>query len=398
MKRMKQSALTVLMIPLAIVVVAAVIAVALASARKAPERRETTSPGPLVEAVPAHLIDHPVEVVGHGTVQAGVTVQVVPQVSGRVVASHPGLVPGGLVGPGEPLLVIDSADYELARRRAEAVLTRAEVALQMELAEAEVARREWARLNPGEEPTSPLVLREPQVGQARAELESARADLAGAELALERTTVTVPIRARVLEESVDVGQHLVAGQPVATVYGTDVLEIVVPLDDAELAWFDLPDRDGRGALAEIRADFAGAEHSWKGRVVRTEGRVDPVSRMVQVVVAVKETRSTGGRPVTLVPGMFVGVRILGEQLEGVVAVPRHAVRDGSRIWVVDADGRLRIRTVEIAHLEQGRAFISAGLAEGDLVVISQLDVVTDGMLVRVADAGEPEPTRQGETA
>ena len=59
--------------------------------------------------------------------------------------------------------------------------------LQLEEAEAAVAREEWYQLHPGEEPPSGLVVREPQILQARAEVEAANADLAVAELNLDRT-------------------------------------------------------------------------------------------------------------------------------------------------------------------------------------------------------------------
>ena len=51
----------------------------------------------------------------------------------------------------------------------------------------------------------------------------------------------MPFAGRVQEESVDLGQYLMSGQAVATVYGTDVVEIVVPLEDRDLQWFSIPE-------------------------------------------------------------------------------------------------------------------------------------------------------------
>jgi RND family efflux transporter MFP subunit len=377
-----------------IIIAGALIAMQLASARKTPSRDERTYPGPLVETIEVELGDHPVQVYGHGTVAARVAVQVVPQVSGRVVTTHPGLVPGGHFEVDEALFTIETADFELARQRAEAAVARARVNLQLQEAEAEVARREWDRLHPGQEPPSPLVLRQPQVDQARAELASAQADLATAQLNLERTRVSLPFRGRVLSENVDIGQFVVAGQPVAEVYGTDVMEIPVPLEDRELAWFDVPDGNGRTgkAAAEVRADFAGAVHHWQGRVVRTEGEVDPATRMVQVVIEVTEPLSGGEPPVALVPGMFVEVAITGRTLHGVATAPRHAVRNGDQVWLVE-DGKLLIRTVDVVHIENDLAYIGEGLDHRSRIVVSQLDVVSDGMKVRTGD--QPEEPEAG---
>ena len=88
----------------------------------------------------------------------------------------------------------------------------------------------------------------------------------------------MPFDGRVASESVDTGQYVVAGQPLATVYGTEIAEIVVPLEDRDLAWFDLPagfndsasSSSVTGAEASVIADFAGGRHTWAGRVVRAD--------------------------------------------------------------------------------------------------------------------------------
>jgi RND family efflux transporter MFP subunit len=383
------SNLTKVLVVVTIIVVALGVSYLLATSGRSPERSQRSYPGPLVDTMTVGLSRHETQVIGHGTVRARIAVQLVPQVAGRVVKTHPGLVAGGYFKAGEPLVVIEPADYELAVQRAEAVVARAEVNLQMQEAEAEVAQREWQRLHPGEAPPSPLVVRQPQVDQARAELESSRADLAAARLNLDRTRVSLPFRGRVLSETVDTGQFVVAGQTVASVYGTEVMEIPVPLEDSELAWFDIPDGNGHSRRANVRieAGYAGADHSWAGRVVRTEGQVDPTTRMVPVVIEVTEPLSDHEQPVMMVPGMFVKVAIAGRTLEGVAVVPRHAVHAGDKVWVVE-DGNLRIRQVQVSHYEDDNAFIGKGLSDGSQVVVSQLDVVTDGMKVRISEDAE----------
>jgi hypothetical protein len=59
------------------------------------------------------------------------------------------------------------------------------------------------------------------------------------------------------------------------------------------------------------------------------------------------------------------------------------------VHVIDAEDRLRIRTVEVLRNEPGRVVIGAGLAAGERVSISPLPGVVDGMSVRVA--AEPAP-------
>lgn len=381
-------------LPLIVLVLGVGLALVLVSARKAPDRVEQPALGPLVEVVAAQVTDVPVVVTGHGEVTARVSVDVVPQVAGRIVEVHPSLVAGGFFRAGEPLVIIDPRDYELALERAQASVARAQVSIQREEAEAVVARDEWDELHPDEEAPG-LVVREPQIRQARAELAAAEADLAGARLNLERTRVSLPFDGVVVSESADVGQFVGTANRLARVYGTDVVDVRVPLDSRELAWFDVPSRGGgEGPRAEIIVDFGGIRGLWQGRVTRMEAQVDQSSRMVHVVVEVEDPyASTDGRP-ALLPGTFVDVRIFGRTLENVVPVPRYAVRENERIWVFE-DGKLGIREVRLLRSDRQQTLVAEGVAAGDLVIVSSLDAVTDGMTVRNAaeesSADRPAP-------
>ena len=374
-----------IVIPIVVLIIGAAAAALIASARKTPPRVDHPPLGPLVEVTPVEVTDVPVTVTGHGEVVPRVAVDLIPQVAGQVVRTHHSLVAGGFFKAGEVLVEIDPRDYDLAVERAQAAVARAKVALEREQAEAEVAREEWNGLHPGEEPTG-LVIREPQIRQAEAEYAAAEADLAVARLHLERTRISLPFDGVVVSESVDVGQFVGNGSRLATVYGTDVVEVRVPLDSRELAWFDIPSHRGDpGASAEVSASFGGTRSTWEGRVTRMEAQVDQTSRMVHVVIEVSDPYETSdGRP-ALLPGSFVDIRISGRTLQDVVSVPRHAIHDGRRVWVFD-DGKLDVREVEIIREDRQQTLIASGLEDGDLVIVSTLDAVTDGMTIRRADA------------
>jgi len=374
-----------IVIPIVVLLAGIAAAAVITSARKAPPRVDRPPLGPLVEVLPVEVADVPVVVTGHGEVTAKVAVDIVPQVAGKVVSTHPSLVAGGFFKSGEVLIEIDPRDYELAVERAQAAVARAKVTLEREQAEAEVAREEWNGLHPDEDPTA-LVIREPQIRQAEAEYAAAEADLSVARLNLERTRLSLPFDGVVVSESVDVGQFVGNGSRLATVYGTEVVEVRVPLDSREMAWFDVPTRGGgKGSAAEVSVSFGGARSVWKGRVTRMEAQVDQMSRMVHVVIEVPRPYDTSSGNPALLPGSFVDVSIFGHTLEEVVAVPRYAVREDDRVWVF-ADGALQIRDVEVLRADRQQTLIASGLEEGDLVIVSSLDAVTEGMKVRQTEA------------
>lgn len=372
--------------------------------KKPPRRTDPNTLAPLVEV--QRLLKRDIEMVvkGHGTVRPKVRVEIVPEVSGKLVHVHPQFKAGGLIAAKAEILKIDDRDYELVVQQANAVVTDAQVRLDTEKAEAVVARKEWDKLHPGEEPTSPLVVRLPQIRTAQAALESAKAKLAVAELKLERTVISLPFDVLIVSERADLGQYVVVGQSLGVANGIEAVEIEVPLEDAELEWFDVFGSIASSANSNskapcvpalVKANFAGVERIWEGCVVRTTGQVDTTSRMISVVVEVaKPFDRSGGRP-PLLPGIFTEVLIQGKTLKDVVAIPRDAIREGNKVWTV-VDDRLKIVILNIVRADKEFAYVTSELDDGALIITSSLDVVLDGMKVRAKvqeDSAEDAPGR-----
>lgn len=347
-----------------------------------PEAERTLPPVniPMVRTVAVKTGPHTVVLGGQGTVTPEKEIQLVPQVSGKVVYVSPALVDGGVFKKGDVLLRIDPADYEIAVTLAQARIKDAESAYTLAGEEAEAARYEWRQLSPDKEPPS-LVIKEPQLAAARALLDAEAANLKKARLQLDRTHLTAPFDGRVANKSVDVGQYVAPGQVVASLYSTDAAEIVVPMETQDLYWFQVPgftSVGAEGARAEVRARMAGKELVLEGLVVRSEGKLDARTRMINVVVRVDNPYAV--RP-PLAVGVFASVRIFGRTVDGVAVVPRAAVRPGQTVWVVK-DGTLNFRKVDIARFEGSNVIVRSGLDDAEAVVVSTIKAVSDGMKVR----------------
>ena len=57
------------------------------------------------------------------------------------------------------------------------------------------------------------------------------------------------------------------------------------------------------------------------------------------------------------------------------------MRDNNQVLVVDGDNRLHFRQVSLLRLEHDDMLINDGLADGELVCISPLQTVVEGMRV-----------------
>jgi multidrug efflux pump subunit AcrA (membrane-fusion protein) len=153
-----------------------------------------------------------------------------------------------------------------------------------------------------------------------------------------------------------------------------------------------------GPSVEVSARFAGSERTWTGTIVRTEGEIDPKSRMVHVIARVENPYGGEGPDgVPLPVGLFVKAEILGREARDVAVLPRSALRGGDRVLVVDRDDRLRFRDVGVLRKARDTVVVQSGLASGEFVVTSPIETPVEGMQVRPV-IGDENETRAEVTA
>jgi len=140
----------------------------------------------------------------------------------------------------------------------------------------------------------------------------------------------------------------------------------------------------------LSARLGSRELEWPARLVRSEGEIDLRTRMLHVVAHIDDpyARNSSIRP-PLPAGLFVRAEIQGRRLDDVYVLPTTALREQSRIYVVDAEQRLRMRAVDVVRRGREEVVVSGGLAPGDQIVISPLRVVTDGMRVQTVPDDPP---------
>jgi len=375
-------------LPLAVLGLAGFVALMMIRNRPVVETQPAQIAPPGVRVHVVELQDVAMSVISEGTVRPRTESQLVPEISGRVTSVAAAFVEGGFFEADDVLVTIDPFDYQQAAVGARAQLAQTRLRLAEEEAEAEVAQREWKELGRGD--PRALTLRKPQLEDANAAVAAAEANVVRAKRDLERAEIRAPYVGRVRRKSVDVGQFVTVGNPVATIYAVDIAEIRLPLPDEELAYLDLPlsyrGTDSRpGPSVKVRTTFAGQTYSWDGRVVRTESEIDPVSRMVQVVAEVRDPYRLGpesDRP-PLAVGMYVEAEIAGRRFNEIAVVPREALRGRNQVMVVDDESRVRFREVKLLRTTAESIYVEKGLMNGERVAISTLDSPTEGMLVQV---------------
>ena len=367
-----------------------VIAVIMVQLRPEPPLREPPSRVPFVTTATAVQGEGAIPVYGAGTVRPRAEIDVSAQINGKVAWVSPSFQGGGRVQEADTLFRIDDADYRNRVRQAQANVAAGQVALLQAEEDARIAREEYELFRKRQPDAAsgsanPLTLREPQLAAARAALARDSAALADAELALSRTAVLAPFTGIVRNESVDLGQFVAAGQGVGRLYASDAVEVVVPLSDAEAALISdlwgLRAGDGyRRVRATVSAEYGERTHEREGYVDRAEAALDEQTRTIDVVVRVRWPFSGTGPP--LLVGQFVEVRIEGVAPDRYFTVPRAALRTGNEVWALRANNTVTIVPVQVLQRSDEIVYVTGNLEADQAVVVSGIQIATDGMVVR----------------
>ncbi len=327
-----------------------------------------------------------------GKVQAAAVANVSAAVAGPVAWISPAMEAGGYVEEGDPLLRLDTQDYETA-------LARSGASMQQAQAESSHADTELERMT---ELAEQSLASDSQLQDAKrmadvnvARLADAVASFQQAELDLQRAEITAPFNAIIETREVELGQYVNRAQSVAVLYGADEVEVRVPLAILQLGFLDIP-LGTRGELVGDEAPdviltgrYGDEEHIWRGKLVRTEASIDPISNTVQTIIRVQQpvagAGSLGAFSAAVIPlpiGLFVQADIQGRQVDNIISLPRSVIRNNNQVLVVNAENQMSFRDVTIYRLEEDRVLISGGLFPGEFICISPIQAVVDGMTVQ----------------
>lgn len=350
-----------------------------------------------VEVLTARVQDEQTVIAAYGTVQGHQRLIVQPEISGRVVKLNPRLVIGETLSKGAVLLQIDPRDYLVAVDEQRASLAKAEFDLKLELGNQAVAKREWSLLNPSAGEVNALsrqlALRRPHLKEKRIALAAAKSRLRKAQLNLRRTILRAPFHALVLNESVEVGQLINTRSSVATLVGTDEFRVQVSVPIKQVEGIVFPGAGRPSSVRVIRERGNGEPVVRQGTVVELLGDVTQNGRMAQVLVSITDPLELA-KPVRvrrpLLLGEYVRVEIQGPELHDVIVLPRDAIREGSRVWVKNAENQLDVRPVEIVLSRKDTVLIGQGLRDGEEVITSQVPAAIPGLPLQTVDA-PPSP-------
>ena len=259
---------------------------------------------------------------------------------------------------------------------AESNLSQAMLGYERELAEFQLANKEWDQI--GEGTGSSLTLREPQLNRAKSLLASAEAGYEQAQRNLDRCVIRAPFNGIVKSKNVDIGTVAGQGIPLAQIYSIDSVEIELPINQNELNFLD----DNNMNKVILSNESYGILNEWIGKIDRKSNSIDPRTRMQSVYAKVVEPYKKVKNKLPLKIGMYVNAEIIGVKINNSIKIPRDLINDNT-VWIVNEENELEKRNVEILFFDKDYVVLKKGLNNGDQLLLTQLSIMIENMKVRL---------------
>jgi len=303
----------------------------------------------------------------------------------------------------------EKAAVESDIRRLETLHTSIEARLEVATEEREVAMREYERVadlvrkkrlgkSEGDRERLKVTLRErvllelqwsdaeteESLKEAKERLKARGNDVALAARNLTRATIYVPFPGRVEERHVNRGDRVNVGSPLFDIVDLSKVEAPIALPGGRY------DDVNVGSHVTLRSAQDRRE-LWTGTVARKAPRISESDRTFFVYVEIEGDAISN--PVAA--GMYVVADVDGKTHEGVIPVPREALV-GEDLFIVESrvvDGKddgfvaRRVRP-EIVRMLSGVALVRAGLEDGARYVLTNLESIADGSVIRIAEDEE----------
>ena len=349
------------------------------SMKKPPEEKVKVDNTPIVSVQAISVATMTMHVDSYGIVEPKYETELVAQVAGQIVELSDMFVRGGFVKTGQLLARIDPSDYQAALIEAQSNMASAQAALEIEVAQGQVAGQEWEKITH----TSPteLSLRKPQLAQELARVKSAQASILRAERNLERTKIVAPYDAMIDSRNIGLGSFVGVGSNIGKLLSTALAVIRLPIADNELQF--LID-EGDNAQVKLQGMYAGKKTQWLAHIARSEGVIDNKSRMSYLVAEINDPYNLNveNERTPLRFGSYITANIVGIELAKASMVKRYLVENG-RVAILDKKSKLHYADVDIVRQDGKNVIVGNGLLDGDQLITSALDYPVDGMKLSV---------------
>ncbi len=308
---------------------------------------------PVVSVTQVAPVSKQAEITAYGEITSRNQLSITSQVAGHVVYISPNFLSGNTFKKGEILLEVEAIAYQQSLSNALATLADAKLALAQEELNSEQAKQEWSQSALANEPASALVLREPQLAVAKANVAMADAAVAKAKYDLAQTKLVAPFDALIVSKDVQVGSNIQEGTILAQLYDISLFEVSLPLSYQQ--WQLLPNTNSSGLLdINIQLSDESTGNQWTAKVDRFEQHIGNDNRQRALVASVARPIELG---TPLFPGTFIKASISGKAVTQLWKLPASALVDNNTVWQVNDDNLLVHLPIRVMFAQHNAVYV-----------------------------------------
>lgn len=345
----------------------------LTSLKKQPEPPRTVKNIPLVKTQKIIYADIPISIINQGRLSSNHKVDIISEVSGKILAGDLSLKSGQSFKKGDLLYRVYDEETKLALRASKSrFLTSVANILPDIKYDFDQNYKAWMEffsaidLNQKLPDLPKLKSEQEKIYVAGKNIFNDYYTIQSSEIRLEKFHVYAPFNGSYSQVYLQEGSIANPGSKIASIIRTDLLELEVSFEVDQVKWLK------KGQPVELDL---GDNVVTQGRINRIGDLVDAKTQSVLVYVDVPNT--TGQK---LFEGMYMKARFYGFSLKHVMKVPRSSVFNLDEIYLVEND-KLKKTRVNVVKVDQEFLYFS-GPAENSLVAIVLPLNPADQMLVQ----------------
>lgn len=300
------------------------------------------------------------------------------QVAGRITYVSPRFKDGTFVKMGEVLAKVDDAKNHNEIVKTKKEVARAELALNTEIARAEIILSEREELLSDKSTESSFARREYHISFAKADLEAANSELKEATRRLKQTIIKAPFDAIIKNKNIAVGNHVDVGASLAELYPTSNALLVVPIHTS------VSREISKSSDLKLQISHNGHTRNLPQEYLISSKFADSSYEVILHNIQIPDPYNLKNNPEynTIPIGTFLEAEITGIKAHKSFTIPKIAVFD-NHIVRINSSQKSEFVPVEIKREEYQNFIVDGKITDLDKIIVSPIKDLEEGIIIRM---------------
>lgn len=186
-----------------------------------------------------------------------------------------------------------------------------------------------------------------------------------AEARLKKYRFYAPFAGNIYSLNLQKGSFVNAGSNIGRIIRSDKLELKVDVEASEIGWIEL------GSEAIV---YSESGEQWNGKVIRIGDFVNQNTQSIDVFIAIEPVEGQ-----KMFDGQFLKAIMPSKVIPNSMVIPRNVITNGNEVFIIE-DTILKTQIINVQKINKETAIVN-GLKEGSNLVIEPLINAFNGMTI-----------------